>query len=140
MTRQPWNWGIPVNIPAPDFYDDEPCELASLKFSPVGLYDLRRRIGVLTAEPGVYNQHQAQFDASDLAWFAALLSSSQALLAAGPAPYALQVHALFRDLRQLTPLTQSQLELRGRVQDLTFDLVRILQCTLDDELTMLSYI
>ena len=75
MTRQPWNWGIPVNIPAPDFYDDEPCELASLKFSPVGLYDLRRRIGVLTAEPGVYNQHQAQFDASDLAWFAALLSS-----------------------------------------------------------------
>jgi len=127
MTPQPWNWGIPVNIPPPDVYGDQPIELASLRFSQIGLYDLRRRVGVLTNSPGSYNQHQQQFDNSDLAWFSSNLSSSQALLAPGAGPFAHQFHEQFRNLRQLTPSNAARLELRTRIRDSIFDEVRISQ-------------
>ncbi|KAJ7697392.1 hypothetical protein B0H17DRAFT_1197452 [Mycena rosella] len=72
-----YNWGLPgINIPAPltrDGYGPSavPIQWSRLKFSPIGLYDLRRRQGVLRREPGVFQQFRQRFITSDIAWFAA---------------------------------------------------------------------
>src|ERR1700761_8939158 len=51
------NWGIPgINIPVPPTRvgpaQNAPA-LRSLRFSPLGLYDLRRRLGVFPTEPRI---------------------------------------------------------------------------------------
>ncbi|KAJ7306240.1 hypothetical protein DFH08DRAFT_824688 [Mycena albidolilacea] len=71
------NWGLPgINIPAPTThptYQPGPTPLSwtRLKFSPIGLYDLRRRLGVLNTEAGIFQRYQKRFLTSDIAWFAA---------------------------------------------------------------------
>ncbi|KAJ7088985.1 hypothetical protein C8R44DRAFT_892605 [Mycena epipterygia] len=71
------NWGLPgIDIPVPltrDGYGPSavPIHWSHLKFSPIGLYDLRRRLGVLRRQPGVFQQFQQRFITSDIAWFAA---------------------------------------------------------------------
>lgn len=52
----------------------------------IGLLDLRHRIGVFASEPGVYNNHRTQFNAADLAWFAAGLSTEVLHLAKNALP------------------------------------------------------
>jgi hypothetical protein len=65
----PWTgWGIPVNIPTPPNAGVEPASWEKLKFSPLGLYDLRRRLGVLQDSRGIFHQYQSRFLAADLAW------------------------------------------------------------------------
>jgi hypothetical protein len=71
------NWGLPeIDIPAPLTRSGyglsvTPIQWSHLKFSPIGLYDLRRRLGVLRREPGVFQQFRRRFITSDIAWFAA---------------------------------------------------------------------
>lgn len=43
----------------------------SLKFHPIGLLHLRRHLGVYPHIPGFFQQRQAAFEASDIAFFAA---------------------------------------------------------------------
>ena len=47
-----------------------PLAWCSLAFHPLGLYDLRRRLGKLPKEPGIYDTYLDYFRYSDLAWFA----------------------------------------------------------------------
>ncbi|KAJ6565112.1 hypothetical protein B0H10DRAFT_2200492 [Mycena sp. CBHHK59/15] len=46
-----------------------PTSFPSLRFSPLGLYDLRRQLGVLKCQPTIFNANRARFLASDVAWF-----------------------------------------------------------------------
>ena len=122
---QRWNWGIPVTISEPLGASPQPQGWNLLKFNQIGLFDLRRRIGVFASEPGVYNDHRARFDAADLAWFAAGLSTEVLHLAQNAFP------PEFSTLRHTTPSGQvgshARSALRTRVQKLTFDLVCIIQ-------------
>lgn len=47
---------------------------SKLKFNPVGIYYLRRHLGFLSQEPGIFKWHQQLFLAADIAWFAASAS------------------------------------------------------------------
>ena len=97
---QHWNWGIPVSILEPPGASPQPQAWNKLKFNPTGLFDLRRRIGVFASEPGVYNDHCTRFNAADLAWFAAGLSTEVLHLTQNAfAPE-------FSTLRQTTPTGQ----------------------------------
>jgi len=121
-----WNWGIPVTIPAPPGARPQPQGWNQLKFNQLGLFDLRRRIGVLASEPGVYNDHRTRFDAADIAWFAAGLSTEVIHLAPNAFPPEMSA------LRHATPSGQvgslARSALRTRVQKVTFDLVCIIKC------------
>ncbi|KAJ7692033.1 hypothetical protein B0H14DRAFT_2651821 [Mycena olivaceomarginata] len=70
------NWGIPgIDVPPPPLREGymltrNPTPFNTLKFGPLGLYELRRRLGVHANEPGVFQQFQTRFLASDIAWFA----------------------------------------------------------------------
>ncbi|KAJ7698302.1 hypothetical protein B0H17DRAFT_1196886 [Mycena rosella] len=72
-----YNWGLPgIDIQPPPTADSyrpsvKPRAWNQLQFSPIGLYDLRRRLGVLRKEPGVFQQYQLRFITADIAWFAA---------------------------------------------------------------------
>ena len=66
-----FNWGIPVSIPVPPFGNGDVPAWTDLKFNPLGIYNLCRRLGVLAKEPGVFTQYQHRFEASNIAWFAA---------------------------------------------------------------------
>ncbi|KAJ6568721.1 hypothetical protein B0H19DRAFT_1373239 [Mycena capillaripes] len=82
MSRAPppaytWNWGIPgLQLDPPPMAQGadptaDPPNFQDLKFNPIGLYDLRRRLGVLHRQPGIFTTFRAKFDAADLAWLAA---------------------------------------------------------------------
>ncbi|KAJ7692022.1 hypothetical protein B0H14DRAFT_3531663 [Mycena olivaceomarginata] len=70
------DWGIPgINIPVPPTREgsgpfQRPLPFKRLIFGPLGLYDLRRRLGV-PQDPGVFERYRERFLTSDLAWFAA---------------------------------------------------------------------
>ena len=120
-----WNWGIPVSIPEPLGAGPQPQKWNQLKFNQIGLFDLRRRIGAFASEPGVYEEHRTRFDAADLAWFAAGLSTEVVHLTQNAFP------PDFSTLRLAAPTGQAgsyaRSALRTRVQKLTFDLVCIIQ-------------
>ena len=118
---QHWNWGIPVTIPEPPGASPQPQDWNQLKFNQLGLFDLCHRIGVFALEPGVYNNHRTQFDATDLAWFAAGLSTEVLDLAQNSFPPELST------LRHTTIGSQARSALRTCVQKLCFDLVCIIQ-------------
>jgi hypothetical protein len=42
-----------------------------LQFNPLGLFDLRRRIGIFQPNPSIWNVYGHRFISSDVAWFAA---------------------------------------------------------------------
>jgi hypothetical protein len=66
----PWNWGLHVNIPPPAGASSQPAKWNKLQCNPIGLYDLRRRLGVLQVPVGTFLTNQSRFLASDLVWFA----------------------------------------------------------------------
>ena len=66
-----FKWGVPVTIPIPPFGDGEVPSRSDLKFNPLGIYNIRHRIGVLANEPGIFTHYQHRFEAADIAWFAA---------------------------------------------------------------------
>jgi hypothetical protein len=119
-----WNWGIPVDIPEPPGAGPQPLGWQHLKFNQIGIYDIRRRIGVFASEPGIYDNHRARFDSADLAWFAAGLSTEVLHLTQNAFP------PEFQDLHSGTPTgpagSQARAAIRARIQRLTFDLVCII--------------
>jgi hypothetical protein len=120
-----WSWGIPVSIPEPHGASPQPQRWNQLKFNQIGLFDLRRRIGAFASEPGVYEEYRSRFDAADLTWFAAGLSTEVLHLAKNSFP------PEFSNIRLAAPSGQAgsyaRSILRSRVQKLTFDLVCIIQ-------------
>lgn len=110
-----WNWGIPVEILPPSGARPNPLEWDLLKFNRIGLYDLRRRIGV-PQEPGLYEKYRERFDAADLAWFASGLSTDVTHFNAKKFP------PEFFSIREGIP---SRSLTRSHIQKLTFDLVSI---------------
>ncbi|KAJ7506730.1 hypothetical protein B0H11DRAFT_2219417 [Mycena galericulata] len=68
-----YNWNAPharsLPSPPPSFNGHpalKPLPLHRLKFNPLGLYELRRHLGI----PGSWNVNRNRFLAGDLAWFA----------------------------------------------------------------------
>jgi hypothetical protein len=125
---QSWNWGIPVAIYEPTGASAQPLGWDLLKFNQVGLFDVRRCIGVFATEPGVYDRHRAKFDAADLTWFAAGLSTDVLHFTQNVFP------PEFGILRQGMPSgqagSQARAAIRSHIQKLTFDLVRMIPvCT-----------
>jgi len=110
------------DIPCPPGGEGPLPSWADLKFNPLGLYNLRRRLGVLADEPGVFSQYKDAFLASDIAWFAAGASTD--------GTHALPTgffHPSFEILRNHNPLgppgQKIRTDVRKRIQNLTFDLV-----------------
>jgi hypothetical protein len=116
-----FNWGIPVTISEPVGAGAQPSQWDRLKFNQIGLFDLRRRIGVFPSEPRVYDRHRAQFDAADLAWFTSGLSTDILHLAQNVFPP--EFHTLRQGMPSGQPGTQARSAIRSRIQKLTFDLV-----------------
>ena len=121
---QHWNWGIPVAIPEPPNAGAQPLGWDDLKFNQIGLFDIRRRIGVFASEPGVYDKHRTQFNAADLAWFASGLSTDIIQLTQNVFTHE------FNILRQGMPSGQTSSQvwavIHTRIQKLTFDLVHVI--------------
>lgn len=60
-----------IQLNNPTSVEGPPLTWSELKFNPIGLYSLQRRLGSLSREPGIFNRYQQSFLASDIAWFAA---------------------------------------------------------------------
>lgn len=71
-----YDWGIQgIDIPVPPSREGicpfrQPLGWDRLRFGPLGLYDLRRRLGVHPSEPGVFQDYCARFLTANIAWFA----------------------------------------------------------------------
>ncbi|KAJ7867213.1 hypothetical protein B0H14DRAFT_3590365 [Mycena olivaceomarginata] len=66
--------GVSLHVPpVRDGYHPEaqPPAFNSLKFHPLGLFDLRRHLGALPRHPGIFERYRSRFLTSDIAWFAA---------------------------------------------------------------------
>jgi hypothetical protein len=76
FSRPRFDWGVAgISIPIPHGRDGQPPgpipqEWDQLFLSPLGAYDLRRKLGVLLSEPGIFMRYQRNFEAADLAWLA----------------------------------------------------------------------
>jgi hypothetical protein len=118
----PFNWGVTVDIPCPPGGNSPIPAWTELKFNPLGLYNLRRRLGALPKEPGIFTRFKESFLASDIAWLAAGASEdgSHHLLHD-------RFHPLFQTFREHTPTGSSGQKLRNdvrkRIQQLLFDTV-----------------
>ncbi|KAF8961486.1 hypothetical protein BDZ97DRAFT_1921179 [Flammula alnicola] len=113
-----------VGLPAPPGAGEHPPAWHLLKFNPIGLWGLRRRLGLLSSEPGIYNLNRDKFDTADIAWMAAGMASEVL------APLGLtQFPPEFMILRNGTPSGQpgsmARSQLRSRVQRATFDLAAL---------------
>lgn len=118
-----WNgWGVPVDLPAPPGSGGNIPPWTDLKFNPLGIFNLRRRLGALPREPGVFMQHKSRFLASDIAWFAAGLHNDGQHLTSRDT-----FHPLFKTAREHTgtgePAQKLRNKLRDSVRDLVFDTV-----------------
>ncbi|KAF8874790.1 hypothetical protein BD779DRAFT_1678569 [Infundibulicybe gibba] len=68
------HWETDINISAPPGGDGPLPSWDQLKFNPLGIYNLRRRLGAFPTEPGIFTAYKSRFEAADVAWFAAGLS------------------------------------------------------------------
>ncbi|KAJ6624352.1 hypothetical protein B0H10DRAFT_1943250 [Mycena sp. CBHHK59/15] len=69
-----YNWGLPgIDILQPRTCDGtispQPSSWNQLEFTPIGIYDLRRHIGVFAGDPGIFQRYKHQFLGSDIVWF-----------------------------------------------------------------------
>ena len=62
---------LPTSVPTPPGADTPIPDWSLLKFNPLGIYNLRRHLGVVSDQPGLFKRYQDRFLASDIAWFAA---------------------------------------------------------------------
>lgn len=95
-----------------------PMDWFALAFHPVGIHDLRRRLG----KPSAYQDLLPRFNAADLAWFAAGVASQPANVRAD------EFYPELHELRNYTSHvngTEIRKNLRKRILDLTFDCVRL---------------
>ncbi|KAJ6607594.1 hypothetical protein B0H10DRAFT_1956129 [Mycena sp. CBHHK59/15] len=123
-----YNWGLPgINIDPPPVregyvFTSVPSPLPSLRFSPLGLYDLRRHLGVLKCQPSIFNQNKPRFLVSDIAWFAGGASTDGRHLTDGFFPE-------FDDLRQMLPVGavggEARKSLNLKMQHVVFDLATL---------------
>jgi hypothetical protein len=71
LIPMPWSgWGTHVDISMPPGGNGGVPNWAELKFNPLGLYNLRCRLGALSREPGMFMRYKDRFLHSDIAWFA----------------------------------------------------------------------
>ena len=114
----PWSgWGTSVHIPAPLNAPDNPIPFERLKFNPIGLYDLQRRLGVLATSRGIFTQYQHNFLASDHACFAAgCHNNGNHDVPTG------EFHPFFKIAREGST-HEKRTSLRKRLVDLLFDVV-----------------
>ncbi|KAJ6617184.1 hypothetical protein B0H10DRAFT_2034436 [Mycena sp. CBHHK59/15] len=123
------NWGLPsINIPPPPVREGYgpnivPTPWATLRFGLLGLYDLRRHLGVLKLQPGVFLQNQSRFLASDIAWFAGGASTDGCHIPdSGFFPE-------FDDVRETLPVgtvgSNARKDLNMRIQHVVFDLATL---------------
>lgn len=116
----PFTWGVPVTIPCPPGGTGPIPDWAELKFNPLGVYNLRRRLGALRREPGVFTEYQRNFTAADIAWFAAGAATDDTHQSGCRG-----FHQLFDIAREGGGKDGSRLrgELEDTIQGLTFDMV-----------------
>jgi hypothetical protein len=119
-------WGFATDIPTPPGGASQTIPAWNdLKFNPLGLYNLRRRLGALSDQPGVFARHRGGFLQSDISWFAAgLHTDGQHTIPMN------QCHPLFLTAREHTGIGERANELRNKtkesVRDAIFDLVSII--------------
>jgi hypothetical protein len=115
-------WGIPNDMPVPPGGDGPVPPWTDLKFNPLGIYNLRRRLGALCQEPGVFMHHKDRFLSSDIAWFSGGLHNDGQHSTSRDT-----FHSLFHTARDNTgtgePATKLRNKLRDSVCDLMFDTV-----------------
>lgn len=110
------------SIDEPHNAGPEPLAWPSLAFHPLGLYDLRRRLGKLPKEPGIYDAYLDHFNYSDIAWFAHGLSKKSSVKTRHN-----QFHPEYLALRKDLPKDSTATEMRStlckQLQALIFDCV-----------------
>lgn len=99
-----------------------PLAWHSLAFHPLGLYDLRRHLGKLPKEPGIYDTYNDHFKYSDLAWFAPGLAKKTSV-DSNPNSFHPEYLAIRSALPKNSTGTEQRTALRKQLQALTFDCV-----------------
>jgi hypothetical protein len=128
-TRRPptaaqFDWGVPgVTLSPPPSHNEIPLELpalADINFDPVGMYNLRRLLGVRMAG---FNRQRHRFLASDVAWVAARASEDSAHIPPNDVFFQ-EFHDLYNSLPPGRVGQTTRRNWGDRVQRLIFDLVR----------------
>jgi hypothetical protein len=118
-------WGIPVDIPVPPGGTGGVPDWTALKFNPLGVYNLRRRLGALSREPGVFMRYKDRFLNSDISWFASGLHNDGQHTTSRDT-----FHPLFLTAREHTgvgePANKLRNKLRDSVRDHVFDMVSLM--------------
>ena len=110
-----------VAIPLQKDAGPSPLPWRSLAFHPLGLLDLRRRLGKPSLDPDGYNSLKARFETADLAWFAAGLASQSCNIR--HEDFYPELIVLRSNTEKDSKGTDARAALRKRVRDLTFDCV-----------------
>ena len=110
-----------VAIPLPHNAGPSPLSWTSLAFHPLGLFNLRRRLGKPLLERELYKSLQAHFETADLAWFAAGLASQSCNI--HQEEFYPELIALRSNTEKDAKGTETRAALRKHVQDLMFDCV-----------------
>lgn len=111
-----------VTLPLPHNAGPSPLPWTSLAFHPLGLFDLRRRLGKPSMDPDLSKSLQARFEAADLAWFAAGLAAQSCNIRQDD--FYPELSILRSNTEKDSNGTEARAALRKRVRDLTFDCVR----------------
>ena len=111
-----------IAIPLPHNTGPSPLPWTSLAFHPLGLFDLRRRLGKPSLDPNLSKSFQARFEAADLAWFAAGLASQSCNI--HQKEFYPELFVLRTNTEKDSKGTEARAALRKRVRDLTFDCER----------------
>ena len=125
FTLMSWSgWGTHVDIAVPPGGNGGLPEWSELKFNPLGLYNLRRRLGALKREAGVFMRYKDRFLQSDIAWFTAGLHNDGQHITSRDT-----YHPLFLTAREHTgtgePANKLRNKLRDAVRDHVFDTVSL---------------
>jgi hypothetical protein len=110
-----------VAIPFPYTAGASPLPWASLAFHPLGLLDLRRRLGKPQLDHNLSKTLQPHFEAADLAWFSAGLASQSCNIQ--KEDFYPELNVLRSNTEKDSKGTEARAALRKRVRDLTFDCV-----------------
>ncbi|KAJ7020929.1 hypothetical protein C8F04DRAFT_1274377 [Mycena alexandri] len=127
MSYDSYNWGLPgIDLNPPPLRDNQrlppvPPSWPRLVFGPVGLYDLRRKLGVHAAEPGVFQRYRARFLTADIAWFAGG-SSTDGLHRVGQQGFFPELQALRQPLATGDVGSAVRRELNDRMQGALWDM------------------
>jgi hypothetical protein len=121
-------WGTHIDIPVPPGGTGDVPAWSDLKFNPLGIYNLRRRLGALQHEPGVFMRYKSNFASSDVAWFSAGMHNDGQHMTPRDT-----YHPLFMTAREHTGTGESATRLRNKlrdsVRDEIFDMVSALYHT-----------